>query len=84
VDVHNGHVRASGGEQLQRVRARGGHANSDVLGRVDPGMDSVRLEVEGQRSTLGAGSGVISSAAGKTREQHEKGKESAHRGEQYG
>ena len=82
VDVHHGHVRAAGGEQLQRVRARGGHAYADVLGRVDPGMHGVRLEVERQRPALGAAAAAVSAAAGEAREYRKKGKESAHGGEQ--
>ena len=82
VDVHHGHVGAAGGEQLQGVRARGRHADADVLGRVDPGVHRVRLEVERQRAALGAASAVVSAAAREAREQHEEGKESAHGGEQ--
>ena len=54
VDVHHGHVRPPGGQQLQRIGARGRHANPDVPGRVDPRVDGVRLEVERQRPALAA------------------------------
>ena len=82
VDVHHRHVGAAGGEQLQRVRARGRHADAEVLGRVDAGMHRVRLEVERQRPALGAAAAVVSTAAREAREQHKQGKESAHGGEQ--
>ena len=82
MDVHHGHVRAARGEQLQGIRARGRHANADVVGRVDPGVHGVRLEVERQGAAFGAAAAVVSAAPGETHEYRKKGKESAHGGEQ--